>query len=555
MKRAAFDLRSSISRGRPRAVVLTNDQRVALAKIYLSTNRTECEGSMEMAWVLFTEKEIGAEHAWTVVNRRVATRLCVDALETMRRARPLVGAKRGGSKRLRSEGPYVAGSMRIHWSENRRLYAGEQFSVDDLTRNVPTWIHWPWGGCKCSDKFAVKLGRWQTLAVHDDASGTLVAVKSVFRFEQSYRATDAASLVFQTEREVGMAGFGDMSSRWVVEGGVWQSEQMLATLAGRYVSAKGRPNQKLIERWFGAMQTRDSVHLGDVGRRRGEKLEENALYLACRAGTKDPRDHFLCMETGQDALMETFEWMNTREVRSRIYGNWVPQERWEADIANRPLSYRNPADSWVMSPERRRLTVSRGGSVACQAVGPLGVSMPLHFSAPWLWEHLGRQVDLYFDPLGEWPIDATVACPKTRKMLGTVRCQATFGQSRDADVEMATAIRKTMMSELRCIVGTKKRIVEGRGVGGSMRIEINSQRSGIDQAAGSGERGVAPAPDHEPRTSNSGAEIFSAAGRLAVDRASGGVPVPPASGGRTSAEGLRSLSRKAAAARNQVPNW
>lgn len=549
------------AQGRPRSVDLTPDQARELARIYLKTNRTHDQGSMEMAWVLFTEGEIGREFAWTVSHRRIATRLPVSALETMRKARQLVGAARGGAKRLRSEGPYVHGSMRLHASGGRRLYAGEQYSVDDLTRNVPCWIPWPWGGCRCSDKFGVRLGRWQTLAVHDDATGTLVSVKSVFRFEQSYRGADAASLVFQTESEVGMRGFGLGESQWIVEGGVWQSQQMLATLAGRYTSAKGRPNQKLIERWFGAMQTRDSVNWGDVGRIRGEKMEENALYLACRRGEKDPRKLFLCMEEGQDSMMETFEWMNTREIRSKTYGNWVPLERWESDLAACPLTTRSQADIWVMAPERRSLKISRNAMISCQAVGPHGVSMPLVFSAPWLWEHCGRQVDLYFDPLGSWPIEATVACPKTRKALGTVACQNTFGQNRDADAAMATAIRKTMMSELRCIVGSRRAITEVRGIEGTLRIERGaaayepiSDRSG-DRFPADREKQLPPHdrqhpdPQHPIVAARSTAAGAEGLGSRVV---SPGTPSPCRP---VAAEPLRSLSRKAATAREQVPNW
>ena len=489
-------------------------------------------------------------------NRRIARRLPAAALEVMQRARQLVGAARGGAKRLRSEGPYVAGGLRIRHDEGRRLLAGERYSVDDLTRNVPCWIPWPWGGCKCSDRFGARLGRWQTLAVHDDATSVLVAVKSVFRFEQSYRGADAASLVFQTESEVGMRGFGPGESHWVIEGGVWQSEQMLATLAGRFISAKGRPNQKLIERWFGAMQTRDSVHFGDVGRIRGERMEDNALYLACRRGEKDPRKHFLSMEAGQESLMETIHWMNTREIRSKTYGKWVPMERWETDTAATPLVTRTAADAWVMSPERRRLKITRHAMISCQAVGPLGVAMPLVFSAAWLWEHAGREIDLYFDPMGAWPIEAAVACPKTRKALGTVTCQASFGESRDRDSEMATAIRKTMMSELRCIVGSKRRVIEIRTPDQQV-----SHRSETDHLADSGSRRTHDMAAREPQPSNrGGGENFGSAvsreGSVLESRAQRGAadPLPPTTGDRA-AEPLRSLGRRAAAARDAVPNW
>lgn len=552
----------SADRGRPRAVTLSTDQQRKLAAIYLKTNRTFDSGSMETAWVLFTESAEGLEFAHTVVNRRVATVLPVAALEVMRKAKPLVGPHRGGGKRLRSEGPYVQGGMRIHHSENRRLEGGERYSADDLTRNVPCWIPWPWGGCKTSDRFGVKLGRWQTLAVLDDATNTVIAVKSVFRAQQSYRGADAASLVFQTESEIGMRGFGPGEAHWVMEGGVWQSQQMLAALQGRFISAKGRPNQKLIERWFGAMQVRDSVNLGDMGRIRGENFEDNAIYMACRRGEKDPRQHFLAMEDGQAALLETIDWMNTREVRSRTYGRWVPLERWNMDTERKPLVTRAAEDSWVMSPERRRLTVTRKGMLTCQAVGPLGVSMPMAFFAPWLWEHTGRVVDLFFDPLGEWPITGHVADPRTRRLLGTVQCQASFGMSRDADAEMAAAIRKTMMSELRCIVGSRKAVTEVRGIDGSARIERDtiSIRSGGDHAAvrekNHGTRDAEAVPDPRHTTVADG-PIPPAAGRSGTSthvRDSGGDRGVPAPGDRADTR-LRSLSRKAAEARDLTPNW
>lgn len=544
MKRA---LVSPLARpGRPRAVVLDKRQREILADLYLRTNRTKSEGSMEMAWVLFCESPDGAAFRHTVKHSRLAGALPAAALETMRRARPIVPLARGGAKRLLSVGPYVHGSMRVHWSEERRLMAGEQYSADDLTRNVACWIPWPWGGCKCSDKFGVKLGRWQTLAVHDDATGMVIAVKSVFRYEQSYRGSDAASLVYQTESQIGMAGGFDgenqFDSRWVVEGGVWQSEQMLAALQGRFVSAKGRPNQKLIERWFGAMQTRDSIHRGDMGRIRGEILENNQAYLAARRGELDPRKKFLEFEAAQESLMETIEWMNQREIRSRVYGQWVPQERWEEDIAARPLVTRDPAHSWVMLPERRRLTISRLGMLVCQGLGPLGVPMQLAFSAPWMWEHNGKKVDLYFDPLGEWPINGVVVDPARRKPLGTALCADAYGQNLGRDAGMAKAIRKAMMSELRLLAGTRRRETETRGPAG---LQVTGQRGD----------GLIDFPTRSAPGQGAGSDPATAS--------RGGSPREPleASGGWESKSNEparpRSLGRKAAAARaaTNAANW
>lgn len=552
----------SAGRGRPRLVELTDDQGKRLAEIYLATNRTRKEGSMEAAWVLFCESEKVFLH--TVKHHRLVGALPTAALEWMRRAKGLVVAKRGGAKELRLKGPYQHGGMRTHWSEGRRLRAGESYSVDDLTRNVAVWIPWPHGGCACSEKYGVRLGRWQTLVVCDDATYAVPSVSSVFRYAASYQGADAASLIYQTERNVGMAGFGSAESRWVVEGGVWQSNHALAALAGRFHSAKGRPMQKLIERWFGAVQTLDAVWNRDLGRQRGEILENNQLWLDCRAGKKDPREHFASFEAGQQTLMHAIAYMNEREVRSDTYGNWVPQERWDRDVAEHPLAVRDEKDSWVMMPERRSLKVSRAGMLSCKAIAADGVSRSHVFNAPFLYEHMGRRVDLYFDPLGEWPIEGIITEHKSRRVLGTAVCQNPFGASRDADRERVAAVRRTMLTDLRVILGGNAgaRRTTGRGIGGTIEISSDgmadeirsheeSHRSEGDRLAGSGEGGDATVRDHEPRRNGGGVPVAGERGSLFISPCAGDRSAAPAD----DAPRLRSLSRKAKEAREQTQNW
>ena len=570
MKRPMFATPTP-AQGRPREITLSEAQGRRLAEIYLATNRTRKAGSMEAAWVLFCESE--GVFLETVRHHRLVGRLSVAALEWMRRANGLVVVHRGGAKELRLKGPFQQGGMRTHWVENRRLRAGESFSVDDLTRNVAVWIPWPHGGCACSENFGVRLGRWQTLVVCDDATFAVPAVHSVFRYASSYQGADAASLLFQTERNVGMAGFAEGESRWVVEGGVWQSKHALAALAGRFHSAKGRPMQKLIERWFGAVQTLDAVWNRDLGRQRGEILENNQLWLDCRAGKKDPRKFFASFDEGQATLMHAIGYMNEREVRSELYGKWVPQERWDRDVAERPLVTRSEAEGWVMMPERRELTVSRHGMVQCKVIMEDGISRSLVWNAPVLNEWLGRKVELYFDPLAQWPLVGILM--RGRQVIGEAVCQNPFGESRDADRERVAAIRRTMLSDLRIILGGNAgaRRVEGRGIGGTIQIQTNFSRSGTDQPAEreKNQRGHTPAVPDLPftrvaaespfdtdaaregsvlmsRTTRGGVESLSGAGRQVVMRISGGESAPPA-------PGLRSLSRKAAAARDLTPNW
>src|ERR1700693_806054 len=47
------------------------------------------------------------------------------------------------------------------------LRAGTIFEADDGQFNFYAWIPWPTGGDRCSDRFGVRLGRWQLLAVVD----------------------------------------------------------------------------------------------------------------------------------------------------------------------------------------------------------------------------------------------------------------------------------------------------------------------------------------------------------------------------------------------------
>jgi hypothetical protein len=547
-------------RGRPRAVDLTDAQGQRLAEIYLATNRTRAAGSMEAAWVLFCESENVFPE--TIAHHRLVGALPTAALEWMRKAKGLVTLKRGGTKELRLKGPYQQGGMRTHWEENRRLFAGESYSVDDLTRNVACWIPWPHGGCECSEKYGVRLGRWQTLVVCDDATFAIPAVSSVFRYAASYQGVDAASLIYQTEKNVGMAGFADMASRWVVEGGVWQSKRALDVLAGRFHSAKGRPQQKLIERWFGAVQTLDAVWNRDLGRRRGEILENNQLWLKCRAGKEDPRKHFASFDEGQETLLHAVRYMNEREVRSELYGKWVPEQRWDRDTAERPLTLRDAADSWLCAPEKRTVKVSRAGMVQCKVIMADGVSRSLVWNAPELYELMGMSVDLYFDPLGEWPLQAVMVKPNSRKILGLATCQNPFGESRDADRERVAAIRRTMMSDLNIILGGNAgaRTTAARGMGGTVEIRTNTlRRSPVDHGTDSEIAVPHDRSDREPRHTTVAAEnVFDTTGQTRMGR--GAVIATPARrvdplSPDPALDRQRSLSRRAAAAREKMPNF
>ena len=432
---------SKLSRiGRPPVVDLSPSDLRVIQSYYLPTNRNKKDGSILLAWVRFCEGRADLSHL--VRDHMPATTIPTAVRDACRMAKPLVGAARGGAPRLLHESAYVPGTMRLTPDGSRRLWSGERASVDDATRNTACYIPWPWGGCPCSEKFGVRLGRWQTLVVHDDASSFIPYVSSVFRWAESYRGVDAACVILRSETEV--CQFDD----WVIEGGVWQSKRALAVLGSRFISAKGRPNQKLVENFFGRLWTIMAGQPGDVGRHRAEMKANSDLYGNCRAGRKDPRKHFLSLTQAQEAFYASVTFINEKRMDTRHYGSWVPKSRWEADMESHPKPARETSDDFLILPcaETRKV---RRGCVAITETGPHGVPMIWTFAADWLWQHEGQDVTCYFDPLSAWPVGATITPANSRKPLGLAECISPLGESRDQAADMVKAIRQTMMTETR----------------------------------------------------------------------------------------------------------
>lgn len=431
--------------GRPPVATLSTTDLDEIRTNYVAgTNHSEKEGSILLAWVRFCESHPD-QFGHLVKDHMPATTIPTAVVEACRQSRALIGAARGGAARQRHEGAYVPGTMRRHHAMQRRLMAGERASVDDATRNVACWIPWPWGGCPCSDKYGVRLGRWQTLIVHDDASSFIPFISSVFRWHQSYNGTDAASVIYQTENRV------CLFDNWSIEGGVWQSKRSLAVLGGRFISAKGRPNQKLVENAIGRLWGVMAGQPGDVGRYRAENKVASDLYVQARGGRVDPRKHFMSLTQAQQALYESVEYLNEKRMSSRTYGTWVPKARWEADLDEMPRTIRSNTDDFLILPAKETRT-ARSGMFKLTADGPHGVPMVWSFADDWLWKYEGRRLTAYFDPMAEWPVTATITLEGDRKPLGTVVCINTFGESKDRAADMVKSIRKTMMSETRVIL-------------------------------------------------------------------------------------------------------
>jgi hypothetical protein len=516
-------------RGRPRLVELSAEQARRFQQLYLLANTNRKSGSASMAWRVLCQEfpEIG----WEIGERASKHTLPAVAVELARQAKALVTMHRGGEKEARLKGAYVPGGLRKSCDGTERIYAGERISIDDGTINIPVVIPWNLGGCKLSEKYGVKLGRFQLLQPHDEGTSFAPGFEYIIRESGGYRGTDAYGTAMRLCRDV------CKPESFVFEGGVFQSPRMLRVLEAlgvKLLDVKGRPNQKMIENFFNRMWTRLAMckGLASVGRFRGEEKEVSDFYVKCRAGNADPRGKFPWLAELLEGLEVTLRFLNADRVEGK-YGKWVPEERWAADMAERP---RPPAENvklWLASPvcERRKV---RRQMVHVKAVGPMGLKMDYAFTGSCLAEWEGRDVEVYFDPLAEWPLQAVIAKPGTAVAIGTADCANPY-HSGGIGAEAVRNVREVMRREYRTlwdgakVLDVSKKETEVRGLDGVMKM-TDFHRSEPDQLAGreKNHRAHDAAAVPEPRHTTVAVEYPSS---------------------------LRSVKLRAEAARAMQPNW
>lgn len=278
--------------------------------------------------------------------------------------------------------------------ERRPPSVGEVIEADDATINFPVCVPWTLGGDPCSEKFGVKVGRFQWLVCVDAASRFVTAWTYVMRPRSSYRAEDALALMRAHCLQHGIP------NQWRFEQGVWKSNLVKHAIAGigSELHTVWSPHQKpYIEGLFNTLWTKLSVHFpgADVGRFRGETEEASKVLVACMKGHRDPRKHFPMLNTALAAFGEVIAEKQTTPVSSHI-GRWIPSGRWQARSPGRPL---DGETEWLFSPYVREWTVKGmivGGRV------PLfeDLSVPFDFAADWLPQYDGAKVRCHFNPFG-----------------------------------------------------------------------------------------------------------------------------------------------------------
>lgn len=388
---------------------------------YLATNRTHNSGSVPEA----LRCAISLPECPPMLVERLKRKLIVDRLpECPDELRSLIlGRERAGKpmlpERLMRAITVREATIRQHrnptnaaldllnapgtmmWLLNERgerefIRSGDVFEADDATINFPVCVPWTIGGCPCSDRYGVKVGRFQWLVSIDVGSRYVTGYSYTMRPRSSYRGEDVLALMRSIARRWGVP------AHWRLEQGVWKSNLVVdavKNMGAKLITVHSPHNKPFIEGLFNTLWTKLSVQMPDaqVGRYQGENEKANDLLTACQRGHRDPRRHIPLLADALGTFDRVIAEKHRTPVRSELYGSWVPEERWTEQLLARPMRGLDPETDWIFSPFVREWRVQGmcvGGRV------PLfeSLSVPFDFTADFLPQYHGARVRCYFDP-------------------------------------------------------------------------------------------------------------------------------------------------------------
>ena len=340
---AGLDGLSDLPRsGRPSEVTLSAEESDYLRRTFLRSNLREGAGSMTASarWAAKDDNSPLTEATrQAILKVRASKHIIPTEIRRALRASDAEIARYRDSKAGQNDGIYTPGWLRMSSDGKRRLEPGERQVWDDASVNVGVVVPWARCGDKCSDRWGFRVARFQLLACVDCAGDFCPGWSYVMRQTDAYNAADVAGALWRVWQLNGYA-----PHECVMEGGSWQSKRVLdfCSASGvRVISAKGRPNQKLVEGWFSRLWTVLSISLpprGQVGRFRGEMDSENTAWRRCREGIADPREHFPLLTEFLSSLDKAINYLNSETIESRQYGNWVPRDAYAAQaVKGHPL--------------------------------------------------------------------------------------------------------------------------------------------------------------------------------------------------------------------------
>lgn len=387
--------------GRPPLIELEQEEKDYLRRIYLKSNLNEEAGSMTFAarWAAKNEDSpLRAETREAILKERSSKHILpVEVRRACRASGAVVARYRQGAKAGQNDGIYTPGWLRLN-DDGSPLAPGARQVWDDASVNFGLWVAWEQGGDKTSDRYGVRIGRYQLLACIDCATEMCVGYNVVVRASDAYNASDVCGSLHRLWQLNGYA-----PDECVMEGGSWQANRtkdFLAAAGVRLISAKGRPNQKLVEGWFNRLWTALSVELpkrANVGRFRGEMDEGNKNWLRCREGVADPREFFPSMTEFLNALDKCVGYLNSEVMESRTYGRkWVPGDVYAAQKVKGhalPTGLRR-----FGLPVRVRRKILKRGVVRVSEMSPCDVKHQYIFTSDRMYRFCEADVIVSFDP-------------------------------------------------------------------------------------------------------------------------------------------------------------
>jgi hypothetical protein len=386
--------------GRPPQVSLTEEEAGVLRRTFLRSNLREGAGSMTASarWAARDENNaLRPEVRAAILKVRASKHLIPVEVRRALRASEAEVKRYRDPKSGQNDGIYTPGWLRMATDGTRRLEPGERQVWDDASVNVGVTVPWARGGDRCSDRWGCRVARFQLLACLDCAGDFAPGYSYVMRQSDAYAAADVAGALWRVWTLNGYA-----PHECVMEGGAWQSRRVLdfCRAAGvQVISAKGRPNQKLVEGWFNRLWTVLSIALpphGQVGRFRGEMDAENVQWRRCREGIADPREHFPLLTEFLRCLDKSINYLNSETIESREYGTWTPCERYAAQaVKGHPLP--QGLRRYAL-PVRETRKIDRQGMAGVRADSPFGWPHDYLFASEQAAGFVGALVTVSFDP-------------------------------------------------------------------------------------------------------------------------------------------------------------
>lgn len=505
--------------GRPRSkTALNKEEKAAVKANYLITNRTKDGGSVQEAVRMAARKgQLRPEIAEQVMENDRTGRMITPAEAADVTVPPVVVRQHRNPTEANLD--YLNSPGSLMWidcpisGEKKFVRVGDVLEADDSTVNFYVCVPWEMGGCPTSERFGVKIARFQWLVCIDRASRFVAGWSYTMRPKSSYRGEDVVSLFQTVFRQHGIW------KRLCLERGVWEStlvEKMIRNLHCERMTAYTPHQKPYIESLFNLMWTKLSELPGQVGRFAGDEEAVEKLATSCRRGATDPRQHFPMLATVLAALDRVVAERNEQPIKSQMYGDWVPQERWLTQLTeSREVGRLRPLPeqmAWAFSPCVRKWTV-RGNLVGGSIQIMEGTSIRFDFSAPWLTQFDGHEVDVYCDPTGTRNTATIVLRQDVRdhrkdEVLGEavqvnltanlVRRTLGWGDDPDHGQRARKAAATAMRREVRAVLPGREKGLQvsevNNGDGRSLTIERNG-----GQATGTPEI-VTPVPRTPRRT-------------------------------------------------------